>query len=150
MANAFAEAALDYAMETIREAASPWRMPQEVYDETRSQFAADFEQWITDEESWGKWQDIVRRQGRSVGALAAFVADLEGGKGFRLPKAGDLTLDDIRLATQGVKLTCRVPARGTAVRGRLCNEAFAVSSEEQSDGAKLFTQVMQAALARRT
>jgi hypothetical protein len=148
MANAFAEAALDYAMDTLCEAASPWRMPKPVYDEMRSQFAADFDQMITDEESWEKWQDIVKRQARSVGALAAFMADLEGGKGFRLPKAGDLTLDDVRLATQGAKLTCRVPARGTAVRGRICNAAFVEAPEAQSDGAKLFSEVMLAALNR--
>jgi hypothetical protein len=148
MTNSFAETALDYAMDNICESASPWRMPTEVYDETRKQFAADFEQWITDDVSWGKWQEIVRRQARSVGALAAFVADLENGKGFRLPKAGDLTLDDVRLATQGVKLTCRVPARGTAVRGRLCNEAFVATSGTKSVGAELFTEVMRAALER--
>ena len=148
MANAFAEAALDYAMDTLCEAANPWRMPKPIYDETRSQFAADFAQMITDEASWRKWQDIVKRQAKSVGALAAFVADLERGKGFRLPKAGDLTLEDVRLATQGVKLTCRVPARGTAVRGRICNAAFVEAAEVQSDGATLFSEVMQAALNR--
>jgi len=148
MANAFAETALDYAMDTLCDAASPWRMPKAVYDETRRQFAADFEQMITDAASWGKWQDIVKRQAKSLGALAAFVADLEGGRGFRLPKAGELKLEDVRLATQGVKLTCRVPARGTAVRGRICNGAFVVAPEVQSEGAKLFSEVMQAALNR--
>ena len=148
MANAFAEAALDYAMDTLCEAASPWRIPKPIYDETRSQFAADFDQMITDEASWGKWHDIVTRQAKSVGALAAFVADLEGGKGFRLPKAGDLTLEDVRLATQGVKLTCRVPARGTAVRGRICNAAFVEASEVGSESAKLFSDVMLSALNR--
>ena len=53
-------------MATMCEAASPWRVPPEVYGQTRSAFKEDFEAWIVDQASWQSWREIVRRQARSL------------------------------------------------------------------------------------
>jgi hypothetical protein len=144
MANGYAEAALDYAMTILCEAASPWRLPSDVYDGTRAQFAGDFDAWITDQTSWLKWREIVRRQARSMGAIAAYLADLEEGKGEKLPPPGDLRLSHLATAAQFAKATCRVPPPGPSVRGRLCNGAFTDFTPSGSAGEEMLERVLKA------
>jgi hypothetical protein len=144
MANGFAEAALDYAMTTLCDAASPWRLSAEVYSLTRAQFLTDFDAMVTDQAAWDKWREIVRRQARSMGAIAAFLADLEQGKGVKLPEPGELGLGYIATATQLAKAACRVQPAGPSVRGRICNDAFVTYAPSGSDGEKLFEQLLKA------
>jgi hypothetical protein len=136
MENGFAGAALDFAMTTMCDAASPWRVPPDVYGPTRSAFREDFETWIVDQASWQDWREIVRRQARSLGAMAAFLADLDVGKGEQLPPPGRLTLGHIAAATQLVKSTCRSmtgpePSKPGS-RGKLCRAAFPDAAPEHA------------------
>ena len=146
MPNGYTEAALDYAMATLAEAAAPWRLPRDVHARTRTELTSDFGHLITDQASWNKWHEIVRRQGRSVGAIAAFLADLEAGKGQMLPPAGDLRLVHIAAAVNLAKAACQSQATDAppALKGRLCNGAFApYSPEEGLEGEKLFAALLK-------
>ncbi len=148
MPNGYTEAALDYAMATLAEAAAPWRLPRDVYARTRTELTSDFEQLITDQASWNKWHEIVRRQGRTVGAIAAFLADVEAGQGELLPPAGDLRLVHVAAAVNLAKAACRSqPADAApALKGRLCNHTFAsYTPEEGLEGEKLFAELIKPA-----
>jgi hypothetical protein len=146
MPNGYTEAALDYAMATLAEAAAPWRLPEDVRTRTRSELTSDFGQLVTDADSWKRWHEIVRRQGRTVGALAAFLADVEGGKGKVLPPAGELRLVHVAAAVNLAKAACQSqpPDAPPALKGRLCRGAFlAYTSEEGLEGEKLFAEVLK-------
>ena len=146
MPNGYTEAALDYAMATLAEAAEPWRLPRDVQARTRTELTSDFAQLITDQASWKKWHEIVRRQGRTVGAIAAFLADVEAGKGKMLPPAGDLRLVHLAAAVNLAKAACQSQPQDAppALRGRLCNGAFATySPEEGLEGEKVFAELMK-------
>lgn len=146
MPNGYTEAALDYAMATLAEAAMPWRFPPDVKERTRAELSRDFELLIKDEASWKKWHDIVRRQGRTVGAIAAFLADVEAGKGKLLPPAGDLRLVHVAAAVTLARAACQSQPEDAppALKGKLCNDAFAAyKPDAELEGARLFGDLLK-------